>query len=224
MSKKSVIITAGGMGKRMKSNVPKQFLLIGGIPILMKTISMFYEYNPKIEIIVALPEDQIENWSKLITKYNFTIAHKVVKGGKERFHSVKNSLSICTGDLIAVHDAVRPLITVELIDRCFEALKVNNVVVPVVEPKDSIRMKQGVKNKSVRRNNFYLVQTPQCFKKSTLEKAYHQEYKKHYTDDASVVENNGTEVFLIEGIYQNIKITNPLDLQFANFLILENNK
>ena len=219
MSKRSVIITAGGIGKRMNSEIPKQFHLVNGQPIIIKTIEVFYDFDPEIEIIIALPAQQIKVWEELTIQFHFSIPHKVVIGGKERFHSVQNALTLCSGEFIAIHDAVRPFISVNLIRRCFEGLKSHVAVVPVVELKDSIRVINYPNNKAVDRKLFRSVQTPQCFERTILMLAYEQEFKNAFTDDASVVEQTGCEIFLVEGLSENIKITTPMDLQFANFLI-----
>ena len=219
MSKRGVIITAGGIGNRMKSDLPKQFHPIGGYPILMKTIEAFFEYDQEIDIIVALPNNQKKKWTELIRKYNFSIPHKIVSGGKERFHSVQNALEICKSDFIAVHDAVRPFVNAELIKRCFDALKDCCAVIPVIKPKDSIRIKDGSSSRAVDRKHYYLVQTPQCFISDVLKKAYQQEYRSEFTDDASVVDYFGKEILLIDGLAENFKITTPTDLLTAKALL-----
>lgn len=216
MSNRSVIITAGGLGKRMESEIPKQFHLIDGKPIIFKSIEVFYAFDPEIEIIIALPEQQIKVWKALTNQFHFTIPHKVVCGGKERFHSVQNALKLCKGEQIAIHDAVRPFVNSDLIKRCFEVLKSHVAVVPVVELKDSIRVINKPKNQAVDRKLYRAVQTPQCFERSVLIQAYKQEYRSDFTDDASVVEHSGHEIFLVDGLSENFKITTPFDLVLAN--------
>ena len=220
MASKSVIITAGGIGKRMNSNVPKQFLTLNDLPIICKTISTFFLYDKEMEILVTLPEDYIPDWRLLIEKYQFNIPHKVVTGGLERYHSVKNALAQCSGEWIAVHDAVRPLIDVSLIEECFAALRYFPAVVPVIELKDSLRKLDGNTSHSVSRKEFKLVQTPQCFLKDILINAYTHPFDPSMTDDASIVEKNGIKIHLVEGRHENIKITTHQDLLLAKELDL----
>ena len=217
--RKTVIIVAGGKGKRMSSDVPKQFLLIEGLPVLMHTIEAFYRYDETIQIIVVLPESEHSRWQNLCREHKFTVPHEVVGGGQERFHSVKNGLEKATGDIIAVHDGVRPLVSVELIERCFSAAAIHKAIVPVTEIVDSLRILENGKNRILDRNICKIVQTPQVFEARILKKACLQEYNKNFTDDASVVEKSGEKITLVEGERQNIKITTPADLKIAeNFL------
>jgi 2-C-methyl-D-erythritol 4-phosphate cytidylyltransferase len=215
----TIIITAGGIGKRMESNIPKQFIELNGIPILMHTINQFYDYNNAIQIVVVLPEDHIDFWNELIKTHNFIIDHQIIKGGKERFHSIKNGLSLAKGQLIGVHDAVRPFVNVNVIKNCFDALKKHQAVVPVVDLKESIRQVDGDSSKSVDRNQFKIVQTPQCFVRNVILTAYNQPYSNLFTDDASVVEQLNIPIHLIEGNEGNIKITTPVDLAIANLFL-----
>jgi 2-C-methyl-D-erythritol 4-phosphate cytidylyltransferase len=212
----TIIITAGGIGKRMESKIPKQFIELNGIPILMHTIKQFHNYNNAIQIVVVLPEEHIDFWKDLIIKHNFKIVHEVIKGGKERFHSIKNGLSLAKGQLIGVHDAVRPFVSVNVIKNCFNALKEHQAVVPVIDLKESIRQVDEISSKSVDRNQFKIVQTPQCFVKDAILTAYSQPYSVFFTDDASVVEQLDIPIHLIEGNEENIKITTPVDLTVAN--------
>ena len=217
--KLSVIITAGGMGKRFSSEVPKQFLALEGIPVLMHSINAFNRWNPNTEIVLTLPEEWFDYWKELIDKYNFRTPHSVVGGGKERYHSIKNALSSCSGDLVMIHDGVRPLVDENTLDRCLNALQKNKAVVPYIKLKDSIRSLNGNKSISVVRKNFVSVQTPQCFEFNVINDAYQGEYQDFYTDDASVAEKNGIEIHLVEGNEENIKITTPVDLKVAHLLI-----
>ena len=218
--KKSIIITAGGIGKRMESELPKQFLLLGSKPVLIHTIERFFEYDPNAQLIITLPKDWINHWKELLTKYDNQIPHELVDGGNERFHSIQNALAICTGDQIAIHDGVRPLVSIDTIKRCFDGLQNSSAVVPVLNLKDSLRMGKPEKSDSVDRSKFYLVHTPQCFEASILKKAYLQGYQAHFTDDASVVESIGICPLLVLSNEENIKITSPTDLQILNALLL----
>lgn len=217
--KKSIIITAGGIGKRMESDIPKQFLLLGSKPVLIHTLERFFEFDPTAQLIVTLPKDWTAHWKALLNKYNIQIAHELVDGGTERFHSIQNALAICTGEQIAIHDGVRPLVSIETIERCFEGLNKAKAVVPVMKLKDSLRMGTTEKSESVDRSQFYLVHTPQCFEASTLQKAYLQGYQAHFTDDASVVEAIGVSPLLVLSNEENIKITSPTDLKILNALL-----
>ena len=173
------IIVAGGKGARMKSKVPKQFLLLNGIPVLMHSIEKFFEAIPKIELIVVLPEDEMERWKALCRKHSFTIAHKTVAGGKMRFNSVKNGLEEVTDEgIVAVHDGVRPLASVDLIRKCFAEAKKKGNAVPVIAVLDSLRIRKGSKSEIIDRNAVAAIQTPQCFSTNILKKAYSLKMKK----------------------------------------------
>lgn len=213
--KHAVIISAGGKGKRMQSDLPKQFMVVNGKPIILHTIQKFISFDPQIEIVVVLPEDFVPLWEEICEKYFFTAAHKVALGGTERFHSIQNGLKEVTADLVAVHDAVRPFVSVDLINRCFDHLQNADAVVPVYDIHESMRKMEGTNSVSVNRIDYKLVQTPQCFKKSVLEKAYQQQYSPLFTDDASVAEAAGFQITCCEGIRENIKITTPFDLKLA---------
>ena len=217
--KKSIIITAGGIGKRMESELPKQFLLLGSKPVLIHALERFFEFDPNAQLIITLPKDWVNHWKELLTKYNTQIPHELVDGGNERFHSIQNALTICTGDQIAIHDGVRPLVSISTIERCFNGLQLSNAVVPVLSLKDSIRMGKPEISESVDRSNYYLVHTPQCFEANSLKKAYLQGYQPHFTDDASVVEAMGICPLLVLSNEENIKITSPTDLKILNALL-----
>jgi len=215
----TIIITAGGIGKRMGTDIPKQFIELNGKPILMHTINQFVAYNKNIQIIVVLPKNHIKYWEELVAKHQFKVQHQIAEGGQERFHSIKNGLALAKGDLIGIHDAVRPFVSVEVINNCFEALNHHQAVIPVVSLKESIRKVSGQQSESVNRDDFKLVQTPQCFKKDIILKAYQQDYSDLFTDDASVVEQLNVPIHLVDGNDENIKITTPFDLEIANVLI-----
>ncbi len=210
------IIVAGGSGSRMKSDIPKQFLLLQGKPVLMHTIEAFYYSDLKPEIILVLNSEYIKLWSELIIKFNFDIPVSVVNNGEQRFHSVKNALSIVQQDsIVAVHDAVRPIVSNELITRSFRLAAESKAVIPAVTSKDSVRKKEGDHTKALNRADILLVQTPQVFQSNLLQHAYLQDYSPEFTDDASVVEKTGIKIVVTEGDYKNIKITYAEDLQLA---------
>lgn len=211
-----VIIVAGGLGVRMGTSTPKQFLCINNKPILMHTIQKFYNYNNHINIIVALPNEHFSTWENLCLKYNFNIKHIIISGGDTRYQSVKNGLKkIKTKGLIAVHDAVRPLVSVKLIAHCFNEAFKNGNAIPYVGVNETVREIDEKTSKQLNRNNIKLIQTPQVFDSEMLQTAYKSPFKNNFTDDASVVENAGYKLNLIEGEKQNIKITTDLDLKLA---------
>jgi 2-C-methyl-D-erythritol 4-phosphate cytidylyltransferase len=217
--KRFVIIVAGGSGQRMGSSVPKQFLKINNDIILMRSIRAFYEYDSSIEIIVALPENQISQWEDLCKEYKFTVNHTIVKGGHTRYHSVKNALDK-TGNsgIIAVHDGVRPLVSQTTIDMVFEIASINENAIPYIDIVDSVRLVDSGSNKPVDRNKYKLIQTPQAFDCRIIKKAYEQEWEEFFTDDASIVEKSGIEINLVPGNIENIKITTKIDLKIAETL------
>lgn len=219
MTQKSIIITAGGIGKRMGASIPKQFLLLAGRPVLMHTIERFLGFDATMQIILVLPPNQFDFWKALCVKHEFEVAIEVVKGGKERFHSVKNGLQVAKGDIIGVHDAVRPLVSKEVIERCFIGAEKYDAVIPVMPVIESIRQVGQVESRAVDRSQFRLVQTPQCFKRNALLKAYQLKFNSNFTDDASVVEATGVTISLVEGNQENIKITSPLDLKLAELFL-----
>ncbi|WP_114940262.1 2-C-methyl-D-erythritol 4-phosphate cytidylyltransferase [Mucilaginibacter endophyticus] len=216
-----VIIVAGGSGSRMQSNLPKQFLLLNGKPVLMHTIEAFEQSAFKPGIILVLPEAYHTYWQQLIEEYSFTIPHRLVTGGETRFHSVKNGLSIITDTeaLVAIQDAVRPLVSPLIIDNAYRCAAEHGTAVVAVKSRDSIRQVRDDKSVSLIRDEIYLVQTPQTFKASLLRKAYEQPFNSTFTDDASVVEQYGAEIKLTEGDHSNIKITFPEDIAIAELLL-----
>jgi len=219
------LIVAGGKGERMNAEIPKQFLEIQGKPILMHTIEAFHRFDNNIQLILVLPELQIEIWNSLCKKHAFTIPHQISRGGKTRFHSVKNGLVVVnTPSLVAVHDGVRPLVSAETLTRCFEAAEQFEAVIPVIDSIDSIRKLTDDGSVSVARSDYKFVQTPQVFDAELLKKAYEQEYSELFTDDASVVEAFGEKIYLVEGNRENIKITTEIDLLLVEFLNATNNK
>lgn len=215
----TVIITAGGIGKRMGTEIPKQFLLLDGKAILQHCIEAFYEFDPTIQLLVTLPETWMSYWKDLCQKNNFTISHQLVDGGKERYHSIQEALRYATGSLIAVHDGVRPLITQDIIKNTFESAKNNQAAIPVIHVKDSLRKLTDGNSSAVLRKDFVLVQTPQVFGSEILKKAYEQTFHEGITDDASLVEELGVQIHLVEGDECNIKITSPFDLKVAELYL-----
>ena len=215
--KKVALIVAGGKGERMNTDIPKQFLVLNDLPILMHSLNAFSHLD---KIILVLPRAQIENWEELCKQYNFILKHTVVAGGINRFGSVKNGLAkIDKGSIVAIHDGVRPLVSKNLINKLIGATKKGNGIIPIVAVKDSIRKVEGYKSKAVSRSNLYKVQTPQCFFASTLKDAYKQNFSLFFTDDASVLESNGGKIITIIGEEKNLKITTKEDLVLAEALI-----
>ncbi len=216
------IIVAGGKGVRMGTDVPKQFLPINGLPVLMRTIVRFREYDPDLRIIIVLPKAQHDTWHSLCRDYHFTAAYAVAEGGETRFHSVRNGLALIPDDedsVVAVHDGVRPFPSVEVIARCFAMAREKQAVVPVVPVVDTLRHIDGEGGSvTVPRSEHVLVQTPQTFVTALLKQAFQQPYCEGFTDDASVVEAYGQAITLVEGNRENIKITTPYDLRIAKIL------
>ncbi len=221
--KEVAIIVAGGKGLRMGSDLPKQFMLVAGKPVLMRTLEAFYAYSSQLDIIVVLPHMQQAYWRSLCREYAFDIPHVVVDGGETRFHSVQQGLAqVSSPALVAVHDGVRPFVSAEVIARCFQMAAVQRAVVPVVAVVDTLRrLETNGGSCTVPRDTYRLVQTPQVFDAALLKQAYAQPYEKTFTDDASVVEALGVPVCLVEGNRENIKITTPFDLKVAAALLGE---
>ncbi|WP_010422532.1 2-C-methyl-D-erythritol 4-phosphate cytidylyltransferase [Anaerophaga thermohalophila] len=220
--KKSVIIVAGGRGLRMGKDIPKQFIAIGGRPILMHTIESFTRRYPDIRVVVVLPDDQFDYWKALCRDYNFTIEYQLAAGGETRYHSVKNGLKhIGNADLVAVHDGVRPFASRETIERCFRAALGNGAAIPVMEVVESLREidEDGAKSRRVIRSNYRTVQTPQVFRTAIIRNAYELPFSNEFTDDASVVEAAGYNITLVDGNPENIKITSPFDLIIAEAVL-----
>lgn len=214
------LIVAGGKGLRMGSELPKQFLPIGGKPVLMRTIEAFYAYNPEMRIILVLPSSQQAYWAELCREHCFSIAHHVADGGETRFHSVRNGLVfVTTPGLVGVHDGVRPFVAREVIARCYSLAAEKKAVIPVIDVVETVRHLVGEESVTVSRDEYKLVQTPQVFDADLLKQAYQQPYTAHFTDDASVVEASGESVFLTAGNRENIKITTPFDLKIATALL-----
>lgn len=212
----SVIITAGGIGKRMGSELPKQFLKVNSYPILIHTLSAFYNALPTSQIIITLPESWKEYWNDLINEYEINIPHHVVSGGDERYHSVQKALEICQGEIILIHDGVRPMVSSELIKRCLRKITEGSVgVVPVVSAKESMRRLTNEGTEVVNRSEYLTVQTPQCFNSEAIRQAYSLPYDPSVFDDAILVERAGHQIDTVPGEAENIKITEKFDLKIA---------
>lgn len=213
------VIVAGGSGKRMGADIPKQFLELAGKPVLMHTIERFKTFDDSIEIVTVLPENQLRYWTELQEKYSFTVPNTLVKGGKSRFFSVRNGLEfVDVPGLVAIHDGVRPLVTIDTIKRCFETAEKMGNAIPVIPPSDTLRMITETGNSPISRLNVKQVQTPQVFSAELIKKAYLQDFLPEFTDDATVLEKAGVKINLVEGNRENIKITNPEDLIIARSL------
>jgi 2-C-methyl-D-erythritol 4-phosphate cytidylyltransferase len=225
-----IIIVAGGKGLRMGSDIPKQFLPIGGKPVLMRTLERFREYSAELQIILVLPEAQQAYWRELCKQYNFPLPlegaeggfYQLANGGQTRFHSVQNGLAKVPDDaqgVVGVHDGVRPFPSIEVIKNCYETARTKKAVIPVIPVVETVRHLEGEKSVTVPRGDYRLVQTPQTFDIQLLKAANRQPYNDGFTDDASVVESYGYEITLVEGNRENIKITTPYDLKIAEVLI-----
>ena len=211
----AVVIVAGGKGLRMGADIPKQFLCVGGRPILIRTLERFREYDAGLQIVLVLPHEQQAYWADLCRQYGFSIDYTLADGGPTRFHSVLNGLQKVAPDvaLIAVHDGVRPYVSTEVIGRCFDEAARSGAVVPVVDVVETLRhLDSDGTSHTVPRSEYVRVQTPQVFEAQLLRRAYAQPFSERFTDDASVVESTGHAVALVAGNVENIKITTPNDL------------
>jgi len=218
--KRFAIITAGGIGTRMNATVPKQFLVLGNLPILMHSIKRFYDFDNSIHIILSIPEEYFEFWKQLLKKYKFEIKHRIVAGGKTRFQSIKNSLDRINEDgIVAVHDGVRPLVSKETIKRTFDTAEKYGNAVASCDIVFSLRKTKNGKNFALNRNFYKEIQTPQAFNTGDLKRAYTVDLREDFTDDASVFEAAGHKINLVKGNRENIKITSPEDLIIAEALL-----
>ena len=214
------LIVAGGSGKRMGTEIPKQFLGLAGKPVLMHTIEKFRAFEISIKIILVLPADMIDYWTELKKKHSFSVPHITTTGGLTRFDSVKNGLQLIDSKgYVAIHDGVRPLVSIATISACFrEAEKFGNAI-PVISPADSVRMITDQGNIPLNRQYLKLIQTPQVFDTELIKKAYLSDYSHEITDDATLLEKTGELIHLVEGNRENIKITNPEDLLIAEAMM-----
>ncbi len=218
------IIVAGGKGLRMGGDVPKQFQLVGGRPVLMHTLQQFRNAIADLQIILVLPREQQDYWRERCRQYEFGVEHRVADGGQTRFHSVKNGLALIPDGeegIVGVHDGVRPFASADLIRRCYAAAVEAEAVVPAVPVVESLRHEE---RGAIDRKGYRLVQTPQTFSIPLLKAAYCQDYREAFTDDASVVEAYGHRVAMIDGIRENIKLTTPFDMVVAEALLAESEK
>ncbi|MBO7539163.1 MAG: 2-C-methyl-D-erythritol 4-phosphate cytidylyltransferase [Prevotella sp.] len=225
-----IIIVAGGKGLRMGSDIPKQFLPIGGKPVLVRTIERFREYSDELQIILVLPEAQQDYWRQLCKQYHFQVQYQLANGGETRFHSVQNGLALIPDDaqgVVGVHDGVRPFPSINVISDCYETARTAKAVIPVIPVVETVRKLDltkcqtlcEVESITVPRGDYRLVQTPQTFDIQLLKAANRQSYNDGFTDDASVVESYGHAITLVEGNRENIKITTPYDMLVAEALI-----
>lgn len=224
--KNYAIIVAAGRGARMQSAVPKQFLLLQGVPVLIHSLNAFLQFDPKIALILVLPADQFSTWETLRTQHQFQYPVQVVAGGETRFESVRNGLALIEDEhaLVAVHDAVRPLVAQSTIAGAFKSARFNGSGIPAIPLNDSIRQIESGKSVAVDRSKYCLIQTPQCFQTSLLKRAYDCGYKYTFTDDASVVESYGQDIHLVDGNMDNFKLTTPTDLIIADALLKSRSK
>lgn len=218
-----VIIVAGGKGLRMGSDTPKQFLPIGGKPVLMRTIERFYQYSKELSVIVVLPREQQAQWRVLCERHHFNLAHAVADGGGTRYESCQNGLAAIPDDadgVVGFHDGVRPFVSVEVIERCFETARAEKAVIPTLPVTDTLRHinAQG-DGRNVLRSEYRIVQTPQTFDIALAKRAFGQPGRETFTDDASVIEALGHSVSMVDGNRENIKITTPFDLVLAEAML-----
>ena len=217
-----IIIVAGGKGLRMGTDIPKQFLPIGGKPVLMRTLERFREYSADLQIILVLPKAQQDYWQELCQEYDFKVEYQMTDGGETRFHSVQHGLALIPDDaegVVGVHDGVRPFPSIDVIRNCYETARKKKAVIPVIPIVETVRHLQDETSVTVPRGDYRLVQTPQTFDIQLLKAANRQPYNNGFTDDASVVEAFGFDITLVEGNRENIKITTPYDLKIAEVLI-----
>lgn len=219
------IIVAGGKGLRMGGDIPKQFIPVSGMPVLMHTIRRFREYDPQMHIVLVLPKDHQDYWRQLCSEYSFTDKHDIADGGSTRFYSSQNGIMALAeapdSDIVAIHDGVRPLVSVETIGRCFTAAAESGAAIPVLPVIDTLRYVGHADENSVNtepghnvlRSDYRVVQTPQTFRLALLRRAFTQPFSERFTDDASVVEALGEKVTMVDGNRENIKITTPYDLK-----------
>ncbi len=219
--RKAALLVAGGKGTRMGGAIAKQYLPIGGKPILMRTLEVFYKYDAQIDLILVIPATDFDYWNQLCKTYNFTLPHHLVAGGESRFQSVRNGLKELANsiELVAIHDGVRPFVSQEVISKSFQVAIDSGSAIAVVPLKDSIRRLNETGESFFQERQFFrLVQTPQTFQVGKIKKAFEVDESDKFTDDATVYEHQGWQVTLIPGNLENIKITTPEDMRYAEFL------
>ncbi len=216
-----IIIVAGGSGKRIKANIPKQYIVVNGKPLITYTIEVFFKYNPDIHMYIVAHKDYLSYLNELLKNYFPDKKIHTTTGGETRFESVKKGLVLieADGSVVGIHDAARPMVSVETIKRCFETAAQKGNAIPVVNVNESIRVIENNSNKAINRTNYKIVQTPQCFNATAIKKAFEQDYSSLFTDDASVLEKSGEKIILVEGNTENIKITHDTDLILAQHLL-----
>ncbi len=220
MNRDVVIIVAGGEGRRLGGEVPKQFLPLDGTPVLWHTLRAFHDYDPALQIIVVLHPSWSGHWEKISASLRPAIGYRTTSGGETRFHSVQNGLALARpGGLTAVHDASRPLVSRALLERTFAAAREKGNAVPVLPVTDSLREITPTGNRHVDRSRYCSIQTPQIFPTHLLQEAFRQPYEERFTDEATVVERTGEKIHLTEGEKRNIKITTAFDLQIAEMIL-----
>lgn len=226
-----VLIVAGGKGLRMGGDLPKQFIPLEGKPVLMHTLEAFHCWDASAELVLVLPEDHQPYWNMLCREIGCKVPHRIANGGETRFHSVRNGLEFLSEEiknasegnekvLVAVHDGVRPFVSPEVIEACFDEAEQKGAAIPVMPMIDSLRETDEKGSHPVDRSRYFAVQTPQVFRSGLLLKAYGQEFSSVFTDDASVVEAMGETIRLVSGNRENIKITTPFDLIIAESLLI----
>jgi len=216
------VIVAAGSGMRMGAPIPKQFLEVGGRPILMHTLNRFVAFDASIRLVVVLHPDYIEFWRSLCEKHDYSVPHSIVSGGSERFFSVQKAIQSLVDTeeaIVGIHDAVRPMVSVVTLERCYATAQETGSAVPCVSVNDSMRIVDADGNRSINRSSLRIIQTPQCFRLNLLRRAFTQEYNTAFTDDASVVEALGESIELVEGNRENIKVTTPEDMHWLNLLL-----
>lgn len=221
MSHRAVIIVAGGTGTRMGAPVAKQFLPLAGKPVLLHTFRAFAAFDPAMQFVLVLFPSLLAQWQEIAAAHHFELEHNVVHGGAERFHSVKAGLAALRPQVqvVAIHDAVRPLVSHATLERCFAAAESHGTAIPAVPVTDTIRRISPGHSTTLPRHELLAVQTPQCFRRSLIDRAYEVAYQPLFTDDASVVEHAGHPVHIVAGNRTNIKLTTPEDLVIAETLI-----
>ncbi len=222
MQEQYVIIVAGGIGSRMKSDKPKQFIDLGGVPVIIRTIRCFLNYNSLISIIISVHKNYKVYLEGLIEKFDLKNADiRITFGGESRFASVKNGLQLIENEkaIVGIHDAARPFVSLQTIGNCYDTAFSKGCAVPCISVNESMRKISNNVNHSVNRNEYKIIQTPQCFLVSMIKKAFEQDYSHAFTDDATVLESTGESIILVEGNEENIKITSPHDLLIAQAML-----
>jgi len=221
MVQEHIIIVAGGSGKRIKGNIPKQFIVVNGKPLIVFTMEKFFAYNHAIQMCVVVHKDYQQHMKDLIQNYFPGKTIQTTIGGDTRFDSVKKGLELIeeSNAVVGIHDAARPMVSVDTIKRCFEMAAQKGNAIPVVDVIESLRVIENNSNKAVNRTNYKVIQTPQCFNINAIKKAFEQDYSSLFTDDASVLERTGEKIILVEGNTGNIKITHDTDLILAQHLL-----